>query len=91
MHSVVGGGEMKRPAAAGSTYLRPHVVHSHQMRGVSASGVSAVENLRGWMRWVAYMRSGVVWLPTVTLEGWFPILIWVEQSFVLRRMERDWG
>lgn len=39
MHSVVGGGEMKRLVVAGSIYLRPHVAHSQKVRGDLSLGV----------------------------------------------------
>lgn len=42
---------MKRPTDAGPTYLRPHVLHSHDVRATLPFDFSGVGDGRNWVCW----------------------------------------
>ena len=74
VHSVVGGGEMKRLVAAGSTYLCPHVVHSQNARELLPFDNSVVGDLQNSMRRGSHTRIEELRSSGVVFEASFPMV-----------------
>lgn len=75
MHSVVGGGEMKRLVAAESTYSRPHVVHRQSATLFLPFGDPGVEDVQSSMRWSLLRFEEELGSVVAGLEAWFPMAI----------------